>query len=158
MSEPGGLIGEFECRVDAKHRIALPADLLRQLEGADREQFVLNRGMDGQLVLHLQSEWRRVQEKLRTLNTYMEKDRRFARMYSAAYPVSPDAQNRLLLPRRFLDYARIKTDIVLVAMGGTIEVWNQTLYDQQFEDVREYSKLAEEVLGDRLVIPLGDER
>ncbi|MBC8342891.1 MAG: MraZ N-terminal domain containing protein, partial [Bacteroidetes bacterium] len=39
-----GFIGEYECKIDAKGRIKLPVDLLRQVPEDAKNKFVINRG------------------------------------------------------------------------------------------------------------------
>ena len=43
-------LGEYNCKIDDKGRLRMPAPLLKQLEGMVEEGFVLNRGFEKCLV------------------------------------------------------------------------------------------------------------
>jgi MraZ protein len=45
------LIGEFECRLDDKSRVILPAGLKKQISPEANDRFVINRGFENCLVL-----------------------------------------------------------------------------------------------------------
>jgi MraZ protein len=51
------LTGEFDCKLDAKGRMMIPADLKKQLPEADSEGLVINRGLEKYLVIYTKSEW-----------------------------------------------------------------------------------------------------
>ncbi len=46
------LIGEFECKLDAKGRLVVPAALKRQLPDVEQEGLIVNRGFDKNLVIY----------------------------------------------------------------------------------------------------------
>jgi len=62
------LTGEYEIKVDAKGRIKLPANLLKQLTTAGTYEFVVNRGYEKHLVLYPQDVWDEKAKELSTLN------------------------------------------------------------------------------------------
>lgn len=45
----GFLIGEYECKMDTKGRMVVPAALKRQLPDVEREGLVVNRGFEKKL-------------------------------------------------------------------------------------------------------------
>ncbi len=73
-----GFIGEYNCKLDAKGRLSLPVGLRKQLDPVDQEQFVVNRGLSGNLNLFPLSEWIRVMDKLRQLNRFNSKNLKFS--------------------------------------------------------------------------------
>lgn len=143
------LLGEFECRLDAKQRLALPAALLRQLPPAGAGQLVINRGFERHLVLYPISEWQKITQEINSLNLYESKNREFARyFYRGASELKPDSHNRILLPRRLLDYARIGDRAILFAYANRIEIWSPELYETQLGDEPEdFAELAETIMG-----------
>lgn len=144
-----GFIGEYQCKLDAKGRLSLPADMRKQLPPNDAESFVISRGVDDCLSLYTMSEWDRVMEKLRGLNRFKAKDRKFARMFQkGATKLSLDSSGRLLFPKALMEWAGIQKDIVLVANVDLWEVWDKKRYDELLaSDWDEFEDLAAEVMG-----------
>ncbi len=143
------LIGEFECKIDAKGRLLLPSGLKKQLPEGEQDKFVLNRGFESCLVMYPISEWREIITEVDKLNLYNKKNRDFVRFfYRGASELSADGNNRLLLPKNLLDYAKIDKDIVLFAYSNRIEIWSKDAYEGLLTDEPEdFAKLAEEVMG-----------
>ena len=143
------LLGEFECRLDAKARIVLPVALRKQLPVESGERFVVNRGFEQHLTLYPLTEWRRITSELNRLNLYIKKNRDFVRYFHrGATELELDGSGRLLLPRRLLDYAGIQQAVILLAYANRIECWDPTLYENLLSDEpADFSRLAEEVMG-----------
>ena len=62
------LIGEFECKLDTKGRMVVPAALKRQLPDVEREGLVVNRGFEKNLVIYTKEEWSKKMLQLSKLN------------------------------------------------------------------------------------------
>lgn len=144
-----GFIGEYHCKIDAKGRLLLPAEMRKQLSAEDQGTFVISRGVDDCLSLYPMSEWEVVMKKLRTLNRFKAKDRKFARMFQkGATKVVADSNDRILLPKGLLGWAGVQKEIVLVANVDLWEVWDKTKYeDLMGEDWDDFDQLAAEVMG-----------
>ncbi len=145
-----GFIGEYHCKLDAKGRLLLPSDMRKQLSPEDQENFVISRGVDDCLSVYPMSEWTRVLDRLRELNRFKAKDRKFARMFQkGATKVSVDSNGRVLLPKSLLGWASIKKEIVMVANVDLWEVWDKKRYEALMsEDWTEFEQLAADVMGD----------
>ncbi len=148
-SKMTGLLGEFECRLDNKGRLALPSALKRQLCPESEGRFVINRGFEPHLTLYPMTEWQRITGELSQLNPYVKKHRDFLRyFYRGATELAVDGHGRLLLPKRLLSYAGIESQVVLLAYGWRIECWQPEKYDQFLQDEPEdFARLAEDVMG-----------
>lgn len=142
-------LGEYECKLDAKGRIMVPANLRKQLPEAEREGLVINRGFEKHLVIYPRKEWDLILDDLSKLNHYEKKNRDFVRYFTrGATEIVPDSAGRILFPKTLLEYAGIGTDIVLTGNLNKIEVWAQNAYDEQLDNEPEnFAKLAEEVMG-----------
>ena len=142
-------IGEFECKIDMKGRILLPAGLKKQLSPEAQEKFVVNRGFEKCLVLYPFNEWTTISTEINQLNLYTKKNRDFVRyFYRGATELALDNTNRLLFPKQLLEYADIDKDVVLFAYSNRIEIWAKALYDNLLTDEPEdFSQLAEDVMG-----------
>lgn len=143
------LIGEFECKIDAKGRLMLPSGLKKQLPDGEQDKFILIRGFENCLVLYPILEWKKIIREVDKLNLYTKKNRDFVRFfYRGASELSTDNNNRLLIPKNLLDYAKIDKDIVLFAYSNRVEIWSKDAYEGLLTDEPEdFAKLAEEVMG-----------
>lgn len=144
-------LGEFECKLDAKGRMMIPANLRKQLPEAEREGLVINRGFEKHLVVYPRKEWDLILDDLSKLNQYEKKNRDFVRYFTrGATEIVPDAAGRMLFPKTLLDYAGIETDVVLTGNLNKIEVWAQSAYNGQLDNEPEnFANLAEEVMGNK---------
>jgi len=142
-------IGEFECKLDAKGRLMLPSGLRKQLDPAAQERFVMNRGFEKCLVLYPKNDWEYISAEVNKLNQYVKKNREFIRyFYRGATEFGLDATGRMLFPKRMLEYASVKKEVVLFAYGNRIEIWDKETYSGLLTDEPdEFAKLAEEVMG-----------
>jgi|TARA_B110000014_G_C20112648_1_gene586546 MraZ protein len=144
-----GFIGEYHCKIDSKGRLLLPSELRKQLSPENQEQFVISRGVDECLSLYTVSEWGIVMNKLRSLNRFKIKDRKFARMFQkGATKVPVDSNSRILLPKSLLSWASIQKEIVIVANVDLWEVWDKAKYKALMkENWDEFDDLAADVMG-----------
>lgn len=142
-------IGEFDCKLDAKGRLMLPAGLRKQLSPDANESFVINRGFEKHLVLYPKNEWDRISAEVNQLNRYVKKNREFIRyFYRGASELGLDGSGRLLLPKRLQEYATIQKEVVLFAYSDRIEVWDKSAYEGlMMDEPEDFANLAEEVMG-----------
>jgi MraZ protein len=143
------LIGEYECRLDDKSRIILPAVLKKQISPEAHDRFVINRGFEGCLVLYPQNVWEETTARINKLNLFIKDNRQFVRAFNnGATSLSLDSQNRLLLPKSLLDFAAIDREIILFAYSDRIEVWNKKTYMELVSnEPGDFALLAEKVMG-----------
>lgn len=142
-------LGEFECKLDAKGRMTLPAALKRQMPDVEREGLVINRGLERHLVIYTRGEWNKIMDKLSQLNAFDRKSREFIRKFMrGATELMLDASGRVLIPRTLTEYAGVSSEVVLASQFNKIELWDKKVYDQQWEDEGDdFAILAEEVMG-----------
>ena len=141
-------LSSSECRIDAKGRFMLPAAIKKKLSKQDT--FVLNYSLDKCIDLYTYNEWESYRSDIYgKVDRYNEKHRGFVRkLLGGASELTIDGNNRLLLPKNFLDYAQIKNDIVLVPLFNKIEIWSKALNDKLRNDSSmDMSKVAFEILG-----------
>ncbi len=143
------LLGEFECKIDAKGRFMLPSGLKKQLGARDQERFVINRGFEDNLTLYPESEWLKISREVNSLNLYNKKNREFVRyFFRGATELRLDAAGRLLMPRSLIEYGGIGREIILFAYGQRIEIWAKEAYEEMMaNEPDDFSSLAEEVMG-----------
>ncbi|MBA4241254.1 MAG: division/cell wall cluster transcriptional repressor MraZ [Sphingobacteriaceae bacterium] len=143
------LIGEFDCKVDAKGRFMFPVNLRKQLEEVFDKGFVINRNLHQKcLVLYPINEWNKLNKKLSKLNRLIKANDVFVRKFTGgATAADADNTGRVLLPKPLVEYASIATDIKVLGSNNVIEIWDKTLYDQFLSQDVDIEKLAEDVLG-----------
>lgn len=138
--------------MDAKGRLILPARMKANLPAASGNNIVITRGFETCLVVYPEVEWRKVFSKVSGLNEFNEEYRNFQRnFFRGNTEAELDSNGRFVLPKTMTKYAQIETEVIVVGMGNRIEIWNPELYDQfLIKDQKEFSKLAEKFLGDKL--------
>lgn len=142
-------LGEFECKLDTKSRFLLPAGLKKQIDPSSKEQFVMNRGFEGCLVLYPMNEWEKITTKLKKLNLFVTKNRTFYRQFhNGATAITLDGNSRVLVPKSLMSYADLSKDAVLFAYADRIEIWSKDRYDEVMtQNSDDFADLAEEVMG-----------
>jgi MraZ protein len=145
-----GFLGEFEATLDAKGRFLLPAGFKKQLPESEMNRFVINRSFEKCLALYPMKTWEPLFAKITGLNEFDPKQREFRRAFlNGATFVEPDTAGRILLPPSLKAYADLQKDIVLMATGDKIEIWDSIKYKQFFDSISSdaLSDLGKDVLG-----------
>ncbi|RZK17689.1 MAG: division/cell wall cluster transcriptional repressor MraZ [Pedobacter sp.] len=145
------LLGEFDCKLDAKGRLMVPAALKKQLPNAENDGLIINRGFEKNLVIYPKQVWDAVVADLAKLNIYDQENRAFVRAFTrGATELSLDAAGRILLPKSLSEYAGIGSDVVLACQLDRIEVWDKKSYEDIFDDVpANFADLAQKVMGNK---------
>ena len=143
------LIGEYDCKVDAKGRFMFPVNLRKQLEDAFDKGFVINRNLHQKcLVLYPISEWNKLNKKLSKLNRLIKANDVFVRKFTGgATGADADNTGRVLLPKSLVDYAGILTDVKILGSNNVIEIWDKNSYGQFLSQELDIEQLAQDVLG-----------
>jgi|TARA_Y100001935_G_scaffold251498_1_gene253665 MraZ protein len=144
------LIGTYECTVDNKGRIMIPAQLKKQLDGFTTEPFILKRSVfQNCLELFPYSEWKLMMDKVNKLNRFVKKNNDFIRMYTAGVKsIDLDSNGRLLVPKDLIAISKLTKHVVLSSSINIIEIWDKDEYEKSINDPKvDFAKLTEEVMG-----------
>ena len=144
------LIGTYECKVDVKGRLLLPAPLKKQLAASLQDGFVLKRSVfQPCLELYPMAEWNLMMQKVNKLNKFVKKNNDFIRRFQAGVKVVEiDNLGRLLVPKDLSNFAQITKEIVLSSAVNIVEIWDKDLYEKAIDDsVGDFADLAEDVMG-----------
>ena len=144
------LIGTYECTVDNKGRIMIPAQLKKQLDGFTKEPFILKRSVfQNCLELFPNSEWKLMMDKVNKLNRFVKKNNDFIRMYTAGVKsIDLDSNGRLLVPKDLIAISKLTKHVVLSSSINIIEIWDKDEYEKSINDPKvDFAKLTEEVMG-----------
>jgi MraZ protein len=142
---------EYECKLDSKGRLVLPARIKAQLPSEDGGgELVIRRGFEQCLIVYPMVEFKKVFSKISGLNEFNEEYRKLQRNFlSGVVTVELDNNGRFLIPKNMLTYAQIDKEAILVGTGNKVEVWNPAIYEKHLiQDPGELSKLAEKYLNE----------
>jgi MraZ protein len=144
------IIGTYECKVDAKGRLMIPAALKKQLAASLKDGFVLKRSVfQPCLELYPMAEWNLMMQKINKLNRFVKKNNDFIRRFTAGVKmIEVDELGRLLVPKDLIAFSKISKDIVLSSAVNIVEIWDKDLYEQSISgDDIDFADLAEDVMG-----------
>lgn len=151
------LIGTYECKVDAKGRLMLPAGLKKQLQPILNEGFIIKRSVFQKcLELYPMSEWNQEIAGVNKLNRFVKKNTDFIRMFMAGVrTLEIDNAGRILVPKDLVKFSSIKKELVLASSVNRIEIWDKDRYEDVLNDPDiDFGALAEDVMGN---VPSDDE-
>jgi len=115
-------LGEYQHSIDAKGRVIMPAKFREELG----DKFYVTKGLEECLFIFSADEWATFSERLRQISLVKKEARAFMRFFfGGAAELECDKQGRILLPPTLREYAGCKKDLVVVGVGGRIEVWDQ---------------------------------
>ena len=151
------LLGEHNCKIDAKGRLMFPARLRRQLEQVLHHGLVINRDIfESCLVLYPKPEWDKVNAEMTQLSRYNRKHQVFQRKFmKGATLVDLDSSGRLNVPTQLLEHTGIDlskgNEVIVSGLGEKVEIWTPESYNTQVlndEDDFDFGNLAEDVRKD----------
>lgn len=145
-------IGTYECKADAKGRIALPGALKEALKWAVSETFVIKRSVFNPcLEMYPMKEWERMTAHINGLNRFVKKNNDFIRLFMAGVrTVETDTAGRILIPKNLCEFSGIEKEVVLSPLGDVFEIWDKARYELAIANATpDFSALAEEVMGNK---------
>ncbi|MCS7004284.1 MAG: division/cell wall cluster transcriptional repressor MraZ [Cytophagales bacterium] len=154
-----GFFGEYECKLDDKNRLVLPARLKSEITSENNEEeitLILCKGFEPCLNLYLPSTWESViLEKMRQLDFYHSEHRALQRTFlGGSTEVSMDKTGRILLPRLMQKYALLEKDLLIVGVDQRIEIWNPDKYQEYILTGEQFSQAAHEYLTKPTIQPI----
>lgn len=145
------LIGTYECKLDAKGRLALPMGIRKQLEEISHKGFVLKRSVfQNCLELYPMDEWNAIMNQVGKLNRFKQKNNEFIRRFSAGVkPIEIDGTGRIQIAKDLIAFGKISKNVVVSSSINIIEIWDKELYENAVNsETVDFAALAEEVMGD----------
>lgn len=139
--------GEYKLTLDPKKRISIPAGIRKILPPECEGKLVFTRGFEGCVFMFPITEWKRLTEKLMTLNSFDLNVRNFIRVFvGPAHTIVMDNQGRILLPEPIIEMAGIEKDILLQGSLNKWELWNPENYNQYLKSNNvKIESLAEQI-------------
>jgi MraZ protein len=139
------LIGQFETKIGAKRRLAIPGKVRRELG----DKLILARFYEGSLVLVNLAGWEKLMNRLTSQNTTITASVRDTDRFvlSGAFEVEPDAQGRIIVPAILAQYAKLSDDVVFLGLGDRVEVWDKASWKKRETEINEYASFLVEKLA-----------
>lgn len=135
-------IGEYQHALDSKNRMIVPSKLREELGS----KFVITKGLDGCLYAYPQSEWKILEEKLKTLPLTNRDARAFVRFFFAgACEIEMDKQGRGLIPQNLKEYAGIEKEIVSIGVLTRVEIWSKEKWQEYNDSNIDFESIAEKM-------------
>ena len=141
--------GEYEHTIDEKGRLIVPSKLRAPMKDNFIDRFFITRGFEKCLFVFTEQEWKRIEEKFRQLPFTKSDARNLARnFYSNASESECDKQGRILIPKRLLEYAGLKKEVIIIGVSKRIEIWDKEAWKIFSEkSLANYEQTAEEIVG-----------
>ena len=142
--------GEHEHSIDRKGRLIIPSKFREVFKENYVERFFVTRGLDTCLFVFAEDEWKKQEGRFRSLSFTSREARQFNRIYfSGACEVTCDKQGRILVPQYLKDFAKIKSDAVIVGVSNRMEIWSKELWKQFYDGTKDsFEKIAENIFND----------
>ncbi|MEE2710440.1 MAG: division/cell wall cluster transcriptional repressor MraZ [Gemmatimonadota bacterium] len=147
-------MGSFSHAVDHKGRVNVPTKFRNDIPTDTDDALVVTRGLDGCLFAYPLDEWKKVEDRLRSLPITKQKTRQFIRMMtSQATSMRMDKQGRITLPKSLLDLAKIEMEILIVGTLDHFELWCPEEFERCLNDTDQtYEEVAESIFDNDLAV------
>jgi MraZ protein len=141
---------QYECKLDAKGRMVLPAKIKAGLPESTSNELMLRMGFEPSLILYTMLEYNRLFSKIGALSDFNPEHRKLKRnFFSGITQVEIDGNGRINIPSVFMKHARLEKEAIVIGIGTSIEIWNPELYQQyMINDQEEFSQLAQKYLDE----------
>ncbi len=141
---------EYECKLDAKGRLVLPAKIKANLPEVSTNELVLRKGFEANLILYPMLEYKKIHHKISALSEFNPEQRKLKRIFFRSIAqVELDSAGRINMPKAMLAHSKIDKEAILIGMGNYIEIWNPKVFDESLGgDSNEFSDLAQKYLDE----------
>ena len=126
-------IGNIDAKADVKGRVFVPAVFRKTLQTAGETHLVLRKDIfQNCLILYPASVWNNELSELRgKLNKWDEEQQQIFRQFSLEVEiVEIDTNGRILIPKKYMQLAKIEADVRFVGLDYTIEIWNKDILEK----------------------------
>ena len=110
---------EYECKLDTKGRLALPAKVKSSLPEVSTNELVIRRGFEPHLIVYPMLEYKKIHNKISSLSEFNPEQRKLKRnFFRSISHVELDSAGRILIPKSMLAHAKI--DSVSMVIGFSV--------------------------------------
>jgi MraZ protein len=139
-------VGTFDYAMDERGRVPIPP----RYRDAFRAGMVLSQGSPDRCVrLYTEAAFDAMAEKLLSQPLLRQNSRDANRLFfSTTERVQMDAQNRILVPNHLREYASLSGKIMLIGVGGHMEIWSPDSHRQELSRLEQAAGPTLESLED----------
>ncbi|MFN0056327.1 MAG: division/cell wall cluster transcriptional repressor MraZ [Planctomycetales bacterium] len=128
------LSGTIARTLDEKQRVAVPKRLLDDFGETDLASLFVAPGTEKSLLIYSPAGFERLARRMAKKTSQPAQVRHFKRLfYSRAERVDLDAQGRIRIPERLVDFALLKRDVVLLGVQDHMELWDAAAWSTFLE-------------------------
>lgn len=113
-------LGKFEHTLDPKGRLFIPA----RFRDTIGDEFVIFKSPDRCIAIYDNENFSELVEQVRACTVTAEDRRKSRIFFDACLTVAKDKQGRFTMPKDFIEYANLETDVVIVGEANRLEVWS----------------------------------
>jgi len=143
------LTGEFKHSLDEKGRLMIPQAIRQSITG---NVIVITRGLDRCIWLFPPDEWKVISQNLiNSTSPFQEKTRLIQRRILApAQELEIDRSGRISIPVTLREYAGLKKECIILGMVKSLEIWDEGIYSEYWNENESRFRSAAEELGDKI--------
>ncbi|MBQ6864168.1 MAG: division/cell wall cluster transcriptional repressor MraZ [Clostridia bacterium] len=118
-------IGTFRHTLDAKSRMAMPAQFREELG----DSFIIMKGPDHCLFVYDQAGFDQISAQLSQKSATQSDRNKQRKRFSGAFQPEMDKQGRFVLQQDLIAHAGLKKDVVVFGCNSRIEIWDAEAWD-----------------------------
>jgi MraZ protein len=123
--------GQYDCTMDDKGRIKMPAALRKQFPAEEKGAFMIAKDIEDCLVIYPMREWEEKEASLMKLNENDPELRQFVRASMIGLTeVQFDSADRFLINKGLTKYLGNSKDVVLLGIFNRIQIWDAAKLEQ----------------------------
>ncbi len=132
------MTGEYKSTLDVKGRMNIPLKLREEMGN----ELVLAKTIGTACIkVYSKEEWKKLVTKINEMpQVKTQSIKRF--LFGSAYEIAPDKQGRVSVPQPLREYAGLVSDVVVVGLEGTAEIWDKASWTA-FNDNANNEELTE---------------
>ena len=125
-------LGEDKHSLTKGNRLALPSKIRSEIKA---NEIILTRGFETCVLAYQRSTWEEISKTELAKPVSEEEARKIRRqLFPGAVLVEIDQQGRVVVPKNLLDYAKIKTEVVVIGAGDHFEIWKESDWQKYKEE------------------------
>jgi len=130
------LTGTYNRNLDDKKRLAVPKRLHDEFGEVNLKSLYIAPGTDKSLSLFSPAGFDELAQKISQQAPNRAEVRNYLRLfYSRAEKVDLDAQGRIRIPERLVEFAGLQRDVVLLGVHDHAEVWDVAIWNRFMEEL-----------------------
>lgn len=125
--------GCWTVSIEKHGRMKLPTSLMRSIPESERKTFWVSHGFGNHIMLWTEKEYTKQISFLNSLDFNVLENKRYRNAFLRNISfIDADTQDRIVIPKPFLDSYQFDKEVVLIYSNGIIEIWDHKQYETEF--------------------------